>query len=169
MLTSLLAVAAVVMQPPPVLRTVPQAPYAMTADRIARPNLQSLVGTENIVIRVSSPEGMLWEGTLRVGPNQGASYQQNFSQAPAQLCPPGSYYDRSERRHLNFSINAQHNQQTGPSYRIEASWARPVESQACGESGTRTVQISQTVQIVPGEPTVIEGDAGLRVRLVRAR
>jgi len=56
-----------------------------------------------------------------------------------------------------------------PSYRFDASWARPVLSADCGESGTRTVQVSQAVILQPGQTTVTEGDAGLRVELTRGR
>ena len=56
-----------------------------------------------------------------------------------------------------------------PSYRFDASWARPVVSADCGESGTRTVQISQAIVLQPGQTTMTEGDAGLRVELTRSR
>ena len=124
---------------------------------------------ENIGIAVSSPQGPLWEGTLRVSPNQGASYQQNLSQASAQPCPSGSPYERSERSHLNVSVYAEQNLQLNLSYRIDASWARPIANLDCRETGTRTVQINHVVVIAPGETSVVEGDAGLRVQLTRGR
>lgn len=124
---------------------------------------------EAIAVRVSSPEGVLWQGTLRVGQNQGGSYSQSFSQASADNCPPNSSYDRSERSSLNFNVYVQNYGQGRPGYRVDASWGRPIKVANCGESGTRTVQINQGVFLDPGETVTIEGDAGLRVELTRAR
>jgi hypothetical protein len=112
---------------------------------------------------------VLWQGTLRVGQNQGGSYSQSFPQASAEICPPNSSYDRSERSSLNFNVYVQNYGQGRPSYRVDASWGRPIKVANCGESGTRTVQINQGVFLDPGETATIEGDAGLRVELTRAR
>ncbi len=140
---------------------------AMT-DRISPPAL-SPTQVESLAVRISSPEGVLWQGSLRVSPNQGANYQQNFSQASLGLCPPGSPYDRSERRHINFNVYSQQNNQSGQTYRLDVSWGRPGPDEGCGERGTRTVQVNQTVAIEPGGTAVVEGDAGLRVELTRSR
>jgi hypothetical protein len=123
---------------------------------------------DSLGVRVSSPEGILWQGRLRVSPNQGASYQQNFSEAAADVCPPGSPYDRSERRSISLNVYSQNSSQPGL-YQIDASWGRPIRDQGCGGSGTRTVQISKTVTLQPGETAIVEGDAGLKVEVTRGR
>ncbi len=140
----------------------------MTADRIAPPATPS-PQIETIAVRISSPQGVLWQGNLRVGANQGASYSQNLSQAAPDQCPSGSPYDRSERSSISFNLYVQNYGNATPSYRFDASWARPVLSADCGKSGTRTVQISQAVVLQPGQTTMTEGDAGLRVELTRGR
>jgi hypothetical protein len=146
------------------------SPVLAVSDRIAAPPaLAPQPPMERLTVRISSPEGVLWQGTLRVGPNQGASYQQNLSQASLELCPPGSPYDRSERRHINFNIYSQQDQQRGQSYRLDVSWGRPGPDEGCGERGTRTVQVNQAVVVEPGGTAVVEGDAGLRVELTRSR
>ena len=140
----------------------------MTADRIAPPATPS-PQIETVAVRISSAQGVLWQGTLRVGAHQGASYSQNLSQASPDQCPPGSPYDRSERSSISFNLYVQNYGNATPSYRFDASWARPVLSADCGESGTRTVQVSQAVVLQPGQTTVTDGDAGLRVELTRGR
>lgn len=171
MLSQFLALAVVALQAPPITRVPSPAPAPLvvtTGDRIARPaGSEPFSSAERIALRITSPRGLLWEGTLRVAQNQSASHHQNTSQAAADRCPPGSPYDRSERSHLNVSVNAQHGQQWGLSYRVDVSWQRPVQGEVCVENGTRTVQINQTIPIAPGETGVIEGDAGLRVQLSR--
>ena len=140
----------------------------MTADQIGASPAPS-AQLETIAVRIGSPQGILWQGNLRVGANQGASYSQNLSQASPDQCPPGSPYDRSERSSISFNLYVQNYGNMTPSYRFDASWARPVLSPDCGESGTRTVQINQAVVLQPGQTTVTEGDAGLRVELTRGR
>jgi hypothetical protein len=124
---------------------------------------------ETLAVRVSSPEGVLWQGTLRVGQNQSGSYSQSLSQASADNCPPNSPYDRSERSSLNFNVYVQNYGQGRPSYRVDASWGRPIKVANCGESGTRTVQINQGVMLEPGQTATIKGDSGFRVELTRTR
>ena len=140
----------------------------MVADRIATPPAVS-TPTQTVSVRVSSPQGLLWQGTMRVTENQGASYSQNMSQASTMVCPPGSPYDRSERSSVSFNVYAQNYGQGRPNYRLDVSWARPIIDPNCGESGTRTVQINQSVMLNPGQTATIEGDAGLRVELTRQR
>lgn len=163
----LLLLATQVAPPVVITPTAPPAPAFRRAPIVMVGNTGTAV--ENIRLRVLSADGVLWEGSLRVSSSQNASYQQNLSQASSSQCPPATYYDRTERSHLNISVHAQHNQISSNAYRLDVSWARPVQSQGCGESGLRTVQINQTVQIAPGETSVIAGDAGLRVQLTRGR
>ncbi len=120
-----------------------------------------------LMVRVSSPAGVLWQGTLRVASNQGASYSQNLSQASPTNCPANAPYDRSERSSINFNVYVQNSGEYGPIYRIDASWGRPTAEEGCGERGTRTVQVSKTLALDPGETGVVEGDAGLRVEVTR--
>lgn len=121
---------------------------------------------DTLHIRISSPEGLLWQGPVRVSRNQGANYQQSLGQAFPDPCPPDGGYDRSERRHINFNIYSQQSER-GAQYRLDVSWARPIIDSSCGETGTRTVQINKTVLLNPGESQSIEGDAGLKVEVSR--
>lgn len=143
-----------------------QASSAVVADRIAMP-APDPSQVENLAVRLSSPQGTLWQGTLRVSQNQSASYSQNWSQASPQACPAGVPYDRSERSSINFNVYVQNNGQYGMSYRFDASWARPILASDCGESGTRTVSLNQALRLEPGQTSVIEGDAGFRVEVTR--
>jgi hypothetical protein len=154
----------------PLLMLAQDAPPPVIAStRIARPSPNAQIAAiDDIGIRVASPEGILWQGVLRVGPNQGASYHQSLTQASPEQCPPGLSYDRSQRSHLNVNIYAQQNQ-TGRSYQVDVSWARPTGGEDCAALGTRTAQVNQAVAIEIGEMAIIEGDAGLQVQLTRRR
>lgn len=138
------------------------------SDRIAAPAVVSSP-MQTLGVKVSSPQGVLWQGSLRVAENQSASYSQNMSQASTLICPPGSPYDRSERTSVSFNVYTQNYGQGRPNYRLDVSWARPIIDTNCGESGTRTVQVNQSVILEPGQTATIEGDAGLRVELTRQR
>ncbi|NUT00354.1 MAG: hypothetical protein HOP96_05210 [Sphingomonas sp.] len=142
---------------------------AVVSDRMVRPAPTSPMQVETIGVRVSSPNGVLWQGNLRVSQNQGASYSQNLSQSSPTLCPPNSPFDRSERSSLSFNVYVQNSGELGFVYRIDASWGRPAGQPDCGERGTRTVQVNQALALDPGETGVVEGDAGLRVEVTRPR
>lgn len=151
---------------PEIVRTSP--PIVVTPTRIARPSTPA-ARAEDVAVRISSAGALLWEGTLRVGQNQGASYRQNMTQASSDRCAPDMPHDRSEGTHLNFSIYSQNHHQWGQVYRIEVSWARPVRGEACQETGTRTVEINHHLVLEAGKTATVDGDAGLRVALTRAR
>lgn len=143
------------------------APVIAVGDRIAPPSVSAQTRAESLSIRISSSDGVLWQGSVRVRPNQGASYNQNFSQASTESCGSNSY-DHAERRQFNFNVNAQHNA-LGQAYRIDVSWQRPIADGTCSETGTRTVGVNRTVLLSPGQTSVIEGDAGLRIELTRGQ
>ena len=149
------------------------AETSVMVESVARDRIGPPAGVETQVhdlgVRVSSPAGLLWQGRLRVSPNQGASYSQNLSQASPTVCPPNAPFDRSERSSVSFSVYVQSSGEYGPLYRIDASWGRPTAEEGCGERGTRTVQVSKGLALDPGETGVVEGDAGLRVEVTRAR
>lgn len=144
-----------------------QASSAIASDRVPVP-VPDPAQVENLAIRLNSPQGLLWQGTLRVSQNQSASYSQNWSQASPQACPPGTPYDRSERSSISLNVYVQNNGQYGTSYRFDASWARPILPSDCSEAGTRTVSLNQGLRLEPGQTSVIEGDAGFRMEVTRA-
>jgi hypothetical protein len=137
-------------------------------DRIVTAAPEGMGDVENLAVRLTSPQGVLWQGNVRVTQNQGASYSQNFSQASPTACPSTSY-ERSERSSVNLNVYLQNNGSNGMVYRVDASWQRPAEDSGCGERGTRTVQVAKGISLNAGETGVIEGDAGLRVEITRAR
>ena len=93
---------------------------AVATDRIARP-VPDPAQVEMLGIRLNSPQGVLWQGNIRVSQNQSASYSQNLSQASTEVCPPGTPYDRTERSSISFNVYVQNNGQYGTSYRFDAS------------------------------------------------
>jgi hypothetical protein len=149
------------------------AQTTIVMESVARDRIGPPAGVEvqvhDLAVRVSSPAGVLWQGTLRVAQNQGASYSQNLSQASPTSCPTNSPYDRSERSSINFNVYVQNSGEYGPMYRIDASWGRPTADEGCAERGTRTVQVSKMLALDPGETGVVEGDAGFRVEVTRRR
>ena len=141
------------------------ATTAATADRVATPP-QPNPNVETLSVRLTSPQGVLWQGNVRVTDNQGASYSQSFSQASMYACSPSSY-NQTEQNSINFNIYWQNNGNGDRSFRLDSSWQRPAEARDCGERGTRTVQVNQNLAIGHGETGVVEGDAGLRIEVTR--
>lgn len=108
---------------------------------------------------------LMFSGTLRIAGDVGAYFSQSRNEAAAMLCPPASGRTRGQVQ-SGFNINL-YPQRTNVGERIAVniSWQRPAGS-GCDE-GTRTVQVNQTVELPVGGSVLIEGDAGLMVRLRR--
>lgn len=153
------------------LLLLPAASPALVAatDRIAVASPAPTADVDTLAVRISSPQGLLWQGSLRVTQNSGASYSQNWSQASPGACPPSSPYDRSERNNVNFNVYVNNSGEYGRIFRIDASWQRPSSDTECTERGTRTVSVTKALALDPGETGIVEGDAGLRVEVTRGR
>ncbi|WP_310468274.1 hypothetical protein [Sphingomonas sp.] len=155
---------AAALQGQPVVIT-PSPPPVVTASRIARPIEQSAVTT--LHVRVAVAGRSLFDDTLRVGQNSGASFSQTRSEAPALPCAGSRPYSGSTQNSLNIQLYARDNSHQGPGYSVNVSWQRPVAEPDCSGEGTRGVQLNQTVPLAPGESVTIRGDAGLTVTLTR--
>ena len=120
-----------------------------------------------IAVRVTAGNRILFNDTLRVSENSSASYSENRSEAATVACPPPRSHDSSDRSSLSIQLYLRDNRNTGEAVNISVNWQRPAPGSACGNDGTRTVQLGQTVQLQPGQSATIQGDAGLVVTLTR--
>jgi hypothetical protein len=116
-------------------------------------------------IRVSARGRLLFDDVLRVARNSGASYQQYRNEAAETVCAE-RYSNSQDRNTLSINLGIREEPPMGPSVSVSVNWQRPSEDDICGD-GTRTVQLSQTVPLAPGQSATIQGDAGLTVTLSR--
>ena len=122
--------------------------------------------TVPVTVRVSAGNRLLFNGTLRVAEGSGAGYSENRNEASLTPCP-GRPYEATERSSLSVQLYLRENQATGQAVNVSVNWQRPAPGGTCGNDGTRSVQLGQTVQLQPGQSTTIAGDAGLLVTLTR--
>ena len=106
---------------------------------------------------------LLWSGTMRVSPRVQASYTSSKSDAPAGICPPQRWYGSGERDALRLTVSFV-NPGSAPRYVVNASWTRPAGDGCDGAQDTRTVALTESVDIGQRDATV-SGDGGLTVRL----
>jgi hypothetical protein len=123
---------------------------------------------DRLEIRVRSASQLLWEGVLRVG-KPGASLVQYLSQTEPSGCPE-SHHGGSVFSSLN--VSAQRDKlSTSPegafSYTLRINWERPNSARGCMGDGRRSVQISQSVDLRPGQQAILRGDVGLQVEIRR--
>ena len=145
-----------------------RADVSLASDRIvtAVPAGAAVIPVE---LRVTAGNRLLFNDTLRVARNTGASFSQSRSEASASVstCDTSRGYDMSDRHSLNINLYLQENMPGDQRVNVSVSWQRPVPGAECAPDATRTVQVTQTVRLDPGRSQVIEGDAGLRVVLSR--
>lgn len=157
--------------PPPitVVPTPPMPPIiaiAPTAPPIGRsPQIVPAIPIP-VRVRVTAGSQVLFNDTLRVSRNSGASYQESRSEAPETVCPTERYYSASQRLSLNLNLYLRDDTIAGWLVNVSVSWSRPARAVACGE-GTRQVQLTQTVPLAPGQSVTLQGDAGLIVTVSR--
>jgi hypothetical protein len=149
--------------PPPPVMTVHTAP-PMATPILAAPDLPA-PSPVLLDIRVSGDGGIIWEGSLRVGPS--ASYSENRSESRATPCSPYLGYDPGLRSGFTLNLSHYSTREKPNQFSVGASWSRPANPQDCAEPGSRSVQFQQTVELAPGTERVVQGDGGLSVRLRR--
>ena len=116
-----------------------------TADRIARPATPT-PQIETIAVRISSPQGVLWQGMCPGG--GGEPGRELFARSVAGFARsvPAGISVRPVRTKLDqLQPLCAELWQRDPELSLDTNWARPVVSADCGESGARTVQVGQAV------------------------
>lgn len=66
---------------------------------------------------------------------------------------------------IAFHIRA--GESAGETVNISVNWQRPVTDWSCANAGLRTVQITQSVKLIPGKAVTLQGDAGLKFTITR--
>jgi hypothetical protein len=121
-----------------------------------------------VEVRVSSEQGLLWQGQLRVGAS-GANIVQSRTESEMAGCQTSDRHDRSLRNHFHLNLNRRYGvaRDGDAAYALRLSWSRPASSQGCAANGSRTVEISQSLDLPAGGQATLRGDAGLVVTLRR--
>ena len=160
-------VAASPASPPMVSNVSPAPPIVVTS---SRPSSATALPAENPItleLHVTGGGHQLWYGALQVSRSSGASYSESTSEAAEIICPNTPTYGQSERKSLNINIYWQETGYQGPAANVSVNWQRPSPGLDCTPPGTRSVQISQMVRLVPGQSETIQGDGGLVVKVTR--
>ena len=134
--------------PPPLVRIAPPPPVTLE-------------------IRVSGEDGLIWQGPLRVGGGAGATVSQSRAEAQPASCPPPQGYERSPESSFRLNLSVSEGQDSPQRYHLGIQWSRPGSPEGCIDSGSRTVQLQQTIALDGRQEAVLRGDAGLEIRLKR--
>jgi hypothetical protein len=145
----------------------PSAPPApIVTDFAARASSGARAPRENYTVEVEarSSTALIWSGQLRVTTHTGATVRNETIEASHPACAaayPGA--TKRFRAELRPAGNA------GFPNRLTVSigWTRPIEAECPLPDGSRTIEVSQTIELEPGRSMTIAGDGGLTVRLTR--
>jgi hypothetical protein len=120
-----------------------------------------------IHVRVTAGNQILFDDTLRVARSVGASFSQSRSEAPETVCPTPRYYGGDNRNSLNVSLYLREDVDGTSGVNVSVNWQRPSDMVQCGADGSRSVSLSQSLPLAPGQSATVRGDAGLAVTLIR--
>jgi ribosomal protein L31 len=148
-----------------------QAPVIISAPappRAASSILPASASIATIAIDVSAEGRPIWQGSLRVGANSGASFNQHMQQASDR--PKSCDLDQrigSSRDQFSIQLSRFRRSNEEDAVNVTASWTRSVHPVACGsyESPNRTVSLTDAVALTPSRPAQLRGDGGLLVTL----
>jgi hypothetical protein len=151
--------------PPPIVVAVePPMPPVIRATT-AMPQQPRVVVP--VHVRVAAGNQVLFDDTLRVARSVGASFSQSRSEAPETVCATPYFYGSDNRNSLNVQLYLREDAGGAPAISVNVSWQRPGDSTQCGTDGTRSVSMSQSLPLGPGQSATVRGDAGLVVTLSR--
>ena len=123
---------------------------------------------ETVAVEIRTRDGVLWSGSLTMGPEYGNAY---YSQSKNEFAEPcaGARIDPSNRSNtnnsLNFNISRANWQQEPDKFNITFNWTKALG--ACEGQGTNTYGFNRVIEIERGETTVIEGPGNARVSVTR--
>ena len=159
--------------PPPIVSVNTAPPPVVETGPSGRPRLYLIPEANNappdmIELRVRSGGQLLWEGRLRVAA-PGASLIQHINETEPTGCPP-SAYAHSVHSSLTASVQRAKLSITPEgafNYHVRVAWERPSSARGCGNEGARRVEVSQGVDLRPGQAATLKGDVGLIVEVRR--
>jgi hypothetical protein len=112
-------------------------------------------------VRIFSGKKLLLSDQLRVG-RYNATDILTRNEAPGDNCPADA--GPTVQSTLTFQINRQTS--TDPDeFFMGLSWSYPIDD--CKLAGSRGVSVAQPVTIKAGQPTIVNGDGGVRIELSR--
>lgn len=147
----------------------PPAPPIVTTSRAMAPMLADERRQSIIAVEVRGGGVVLWEGDLRVAANAQSTVRQTQSEPAGQSCRDNAGYRPPLETGLTVTLQPVHSSTDDGQFRVTVRWIR-AGTDACPVAGiTRTVELNATAELSPDQPIVLEGDAGLKVRLRLSR
>jgi hypothetical protein len=133
----------------------------------ARQELLSKKASFDVDVRAGGQE--LWSGPMRLNGRTPASFSRQKSDAAVGDCAPVEGYSyRGVRSSLSVNLNMNVFEGSKTGFRLSINWERPGDANGCGgQDGTRTIGLTQSFSLEPGQEASFSGDGGLTVRLRR--
>ena len=152
---------------PPAPPAPPAPPIYAGSSRI--PHAMRQIERFAVDVEILGAGAVLWSGPLRLASGQPASVRHDVREASSPGCDTSARgFWSSDQSSLSLSLSVLSAESVDDSVRVALRWGRPVPG-ACGEgSGSaRAVELNQSVQLERGKWVVLNGDAGLVLRLRR--
>ena len=151
--------------PPPIVATPVPAPPIVITPTAPPPFPMALVP---LTLSAGDPgKEILYQGTLRTAPSATARFSQNKNEIAARPCENVTSYLSSENSSFSIQLATMDSSENWVRVNVAVDWTRMVPTADCGPGTSRTVRVSQTLKMEPGQTYTLTGDAGLTVRLTR--
>jgi hypothetical protein len=149
------------------LASIPPAPPAPSTTPDASRRSQRRARPPYVVEVEATANGkLLWQGSLRVGSGP-ATFQRTLTEAPPEGCQGLAdwSYASGARESFRITLTSQEGGD-GPHQSFNVQWQRPADDCSQGLVN-RSLELSGSFRLQPGESAVVQGDGGLKLRLAR--
>ena len=148
---------------------LPIATAASASDRaVLAPSAETGGNAETLAIEITADEGLVWSGTLTVGPRYGnASFSQskNESAPPCEGAPVDPNRNTTMSSSFNFNLSRTNWQQSPDSFSV--NFNRNVAIPVCEGQGSDSSGFNRMVEIRPGSSATLRGKSGVIVTISR--
>lgn len=153
--------------PPPAPPAPPSPPLIVTVgpSRAAYPpGRRSERSTVDVEVRAGAE--LLWSGPMVVATNQGSSFTRRLAEPAPDECTPSGYGQQVENS-LTVQLTPRRQSQGDDALGVSVRWGRSLPGTCPLGTSSRSVELSETVALVPGRAVTLTGDGNLLVRLRR--
>lgn len=149
----------------PVAPPAPPAPPVIFSERLGNGRM----ATERYMVDVDvrADGAVVWTGALRVASNGLASFRRDQSEADERDCGTRSGFRSGVQTGFSLQLRPLRFDDTDSGIAVSLRWTRPGAGTCPIQSGTRTIEMNDTVGLKAGESVTLKGDGGLVIKLHR--
>lgn len=117
-------------------------------------------------VEIRDNRAVLYSGTLKMATGTTTTFRRDQNEPADPSCGREGYASGIDQSTLNLTLSLGRYSST-KRLNVSLRWGRPVEGACPVAQSARTVELNDSVELVPGKAVRLTGDGGLVLTLVR--